>query len=90
MTSRRPSTSGVPRSFSSSQRRADLAAQAERLLVDDEQVGAVDVGGVADDPGAHLQRMLDADPQVGRIVFAGLDLLTTPGTRTKSMPERNS
>ena len=56
------------------ERRADLAAQAERLLVDDEEVGAIDVGGVADDPGAHLERMLDADPEVGRVVFAGLDL----------------
>ncbi len=57
------------------QRRPDLAAQAERLLVDDEQVGTVDVGGVADDAGAHLERMFDADPKVGRIVLAGVDLL---------------
>ena len=75
MTSRRPSTSGVPRSFSMLERRHDLAAQAERLLVDDEEVGPVDVGGVADDPGAHLERMLDADPEVGRVVLAGVDLL---------------
>ena len=52
------------------ERRQDLAAQAERLLVDDEQVGTVDVGGVADDAGPHLQRVLDADPQVGRVVVA--------------------
>src|SRR4029077_13995554 len=32
-------------------------------------------GGVADDAGAHLERMLDADPEVGRVVLAGLDLL---------------
>ncbi len=57
------------------QRRPDLAAQAERLLVDDEQIGPVDVGGVADDAGAHLERVFDTDPKVGRVVFAGVDLL---------------
>jgi hypothetical protein len=57
------------------QGRLHLAAQAERLLVDDEQVGPVDVGSVADDAGAHLERVLDADPEVGRIVLAGVDLL---------------
>jgi hypothetical protein len=57
------------------QRRADLAAQAERLLVDDKEVGPVDIGGIADDAGAHLERVFDADPKVGRVVFAGVDLL---------------
>ena len=56
------------------QRRADLAAQAERLLVDDEEIRPVDVGGVADDAGAHLERMLDVHAQVRRIVLAGFDL----------------
>ena len=57
------------------ERRQDLAAQAGRLLVDDEQVGPVDVGGILDDAGAHRQRMLDVEPQIGRIVLAGVDLL---------------
>jgi len=61
--------------FQEVQCRADLAAQAERLLVDDEEVGPVDIGRVADDAGAHLHRMLDIHPQVGRIVLAGVNLL---------------
>ena len=35
-------------------------------------------GGVADDAGAHFQRMLDADPEVGGVVLAGIDLLHHP------------
>ena len=50
--------------------RPHLAAQPERLLVDDQHVGIEDVGGVADDRGTHRQRFLDVDMQVERNVFA--------------------
>jgi hypothetical protein len=47
----------------------DLAAQAERLLVDDEDVGVEDVGGVLDDGIPHRQGLVDVDQQAqGRVV----------------------
>ena len=70
MTSRRPSTSGTPLRLEHDQRVLDLAAEAERLLVDQEQVGAERLGGVADDRGADAERLLDVDVQVERGVFA--------------------
>ena len=49
---------------------AHLAAQAERLLVDQEQVRVEDVGGVADDRAAHRERLLEVEVQLERRVFA--------------------
>ena len=53
----------------------DLAAQAQRLLVDDEDVGIEDVRGVMDDRAADLQRLIDVDMQVegGVVAVAQLD-----------------
>jgi hypothetical protein len=47
-----------------------LAAQAQGLLIDDEQVGIVGLGGVADDRGADRQSLGNVDMQVQRRVVA--------------------
>src|SRR4029077_16844469 len=47
-----------------------LAVQPERFLVDDENVRVEDVGGMADDRGAHRERLLDVDMQVERDILA--------------------
>jgi hypothetical protein len=65
-----------------------LAVQPERFLVDDQDVGIEDVGGMADDRGAHRQRFLDVDMEVERdiLAVAQLDYAGNPHkihTRTK-------
>ena len=60
----------MPRAAQQVERRAHLAAQSERFLVDDQDVGIEDVGGMADDRGAHRQRLLDVDMQVERDILA--------------------
>src|SRR5882672_11172036 len=51
------------------QRVEHLAAQPDRLLVDDEQVRREDLGGVLDDRGAQQQRFGDVEVQVERRVL---------------------
>ncbi len=48
----------------------DLAAQAQRLLVDQKEVRVEDVGGVLDDGAADVERLLDVDVQLQGRVFA--------------------
>jgi hypothetical protein len=64
----------VPRSFSATRVSEHLAAQADRLLVDDEDVRLEHLGGVLDDRAAQLQRLLDVQVQVERGVFAAAQL----------------
>ena len=52
------------------QRLLDLAAQAHRLLVDDEDVGLEGLGRVPDDRLPHLQRLMQVDMALHRRVFA--------------------
>ena len=52
------------------QRLFDLAAQAHRLLVDDEDVGLEGLGRMADDRLPHLQRLMQVDMALQRRVFA--------------------
>jgi hypothetical protein len=47
-----------------------LAAQAERLLVNDQDVGVEDLGRVANNRGAHRQRLFDIDMQAERDILA--------------------
>ena len=49
---------------------AHLAAQPQGLLVDDQQVGVENIGGMADDRRAHRQRLLDVDMEAERDVLA--------------------
>jgi hypothetical protein len=56
--------------FQHLQRRDDLAFQAERLLVDDEEVGPKGKRRLPDDRGAHLHRLLEVDVQPERLVLA--------------------
>ena len=48
----------------------NLAAQAQRLLVDDEDIRVEHVGRMADDGRPHQQHLLHVDMQVERGVFA--------------------
>ena len=52
----------------------DLAAQAERLLVDQENVGAEGARGVLEDGGADGERLVEADVEAVRLVVAVLQL----------------
>jgi hypothetical protein len=52
------------------QRRDDLAFQAERLLVDDEEVRPEGERRLPDDGGAHLHGLLEVDVEAERLVFA--------------------
>jgi hypothetical protein len=52
------------------ERRAHLAAQPQRLLVDQEQVRGEHLGGVVDDRAADLEGLVDAQAQVERGVLA--------------------
>ena len=54
--------------------RTHLAAQAQGLLVHDEEIGIENVGGVLHDRGAHLQRFLGRDVQIERGVLAIAEL----------------
>ena len=56
--------------FEQVQRVADLAAQAERLLIDQEQMRIEDFGRVLDDRAAHRERLLDVEMQAERRVVA--------------------
>ena len=60
----------VPLRLEIGQRLLDLALQAHRLLVDDEDVRLEGLGRVADDRLAHLQRLVQVDMPVHRCVFA--------------------
>ena len=51
------------------QRRTNLTAQAERLLVDEKDVRVEDVGRVADDGTSNLQGLFNIDMQLERRVF---------------------
>ena len=52
------------------QRALDLPSQAERFLVDDEDVGREHLGGVPDDGGPHPQHLPDVHVQAERGVLA--------------------
>ena len=70
MMSRRPSTSVRPLRFQHLQRRDDLALEAQRLLVDEEQVGPKAQRRLPDDRGAHFHRLVERDVQAERLVLA--------------------
>src|SRR3546814_17636422 len=63
-------TCALPICLQHLQRVLDLAAQPPRLLVDDEHVGIEMLGGVPDDGGAELHRLLDVHVQRQRGVVA--------------------
>ena len=55
-------------------RLAHLPTQSQRLLIDDQQVGIEDVGGMPNYRRAHGQCVVDIDVQVQRDIFAVTEL----------------
>ncbi len=68
--SRKAKHQGRPLRLQHLQRRHDLAFQAKRLLVHQEQVGPEAQRRLSDDGGAHFHRLVERDVEAERLIFA--------------------